>query len=64
MIGSITISSIEYRRLRIAEEILCRLKDGGVDNWQGYSESLNNEEFKSMEEFFQKLNEEIKAVES
>ena len=40
MSGSVTITKDEYLRLRLAEEKLCLLEAGGVDNWQGYSESL------------------------
>jgi hypothetical protein len=52
---SITISKEEYYELLRAQEILSRLENGGVDNWQNYSESvygadLNEEDMEDWEE--------------
>lgn len=41
MDGNITITKDEYVGLKISEERLSRLENGGVDNWIGYDESLN-----------------------
>lgn len=38
---TVTISKREYRRLRKMAEKFDALCSGGVDNWEGYSESLN-----------------------
>lgn len=37
-----TITEEELRRFQIAEETLAALEAGGVDNWDWYSESINN----------------------
>lgn len=39
----VTITKNEYYNLKIAQAKLCLLEAGGVDNWEGYCESLNNE---------------------
>lgn len=38
----VTISLEEYNKLKLAAEELEALKQGGVDNWDWYSESINN----------------------
>lgn len=40
----ITISNKEYFELRLAQVVLDRLEREGVDNWQGYSYPLEEEE--------------------
>lgn len=55
MIETIEITRLEYFNLRRAEEQLKRLENGGVDNWDWYSESiygsdLNEEDWDKFEE--------------
>lgn len=38
----ITITRDEYYKLKCSEAKLCLLECGGVDNWEGYCDSLNN----------------------
>lgn len=40
---TITLDKTEYIQLLICEMELRRLQNGGVDNWQGYYDSLNTE---------------------
>lgn len=42
MSETITISKDEYYQLKCREAELTLLECGGVDNWQGYGDSLNN----------------------
>lgn len=44
MNGTIEISKDEYISLLMAKEKLARLEIGGVDNWEWYGESINQEE--------------------
>lgn len=37
---TITISKKEYFKLKLSSEKLSMLQNGGVDNWNGYGESL------------------------
>jgi len=41
----IKITKEEYLRMSIAEEQLSRLEAGGVDNWNWYGESLNDDQY-------------------
>lgn len=61
MVGTITISKQEYFELRMEQERLSRLECGGVDNWEGYSESLRPEGEPTMKEFASALLAEIEA---
>lgn len=38
---NIIISKAKYLKLLLSAEKLTRLENGGVDNWEGYDESLN-----------------------
>ena len=42
MSETITLTKDEYYNLKVARAELLLLEEGGVDNWQGYSDSLNN----------------------
>ena len=42
MSETITISKDEYYNLKCSEAKLTLLECGGVDNWEGYCDSLNN----------------------
>lgn len=39
---SVTISKAEYARLLEDSKVLAALRAGGVDNWEWYSESLDD----------------------
>ena len=41
---TVTITQQEYSELLIAADKLRRLENGGVDNWEWYSESLRSSE--------------------
>ena len=56
---TVTISKEEYYVFRCAQDKLDCLECGGVDNWQGYSESLNPEEGETHFEFKNRLKAEI-----
>lgn len=45
MIDTIEITKMEYLNLLKDSEALRRLENGGVDNWDWYSESLYGTEF-------------------
>ena len=55
------ISKEEYLRLRVADATLTRLNAGGVDNWEGYGDSLNPEGEESFEVLYALLRHEILA---
>ncbi len=55
MSKTITITEDEYIRLKVDSETLRRLEVGGVDNWEWYGESLNQDDEESIEEFEEKL---------
>lgn len=40
--GSVLISKERYKQLNQAEWKLCALEAGGVDNWSGYQDSLED----------------------
>ena len=54
----ITITKEEYLSLLVSEEILNRFKLGGVDNWEWYGESLNNDDLIDLDTW--KTQEEIR----
>lgn len=41
-VDTITITKDEYFKLKVAQEELSLLEQGGVDNWEGYCDSLND----------------------
>lgn len=43
MSETVTISKNTYYELKVAQAKLSLLEAGGVDNWQGYCDSLNND---------------------
>jgi len=57
----ITITKDEYARLRKAEIKLDMLEAGGVDNWDGYGESLYPEGEKSYRDLCKEIDEEQPA---
>ncbi len=61
MDGNITITKKEYLNLKLAEEKLSRLEQGGVDNWEWYGESLNPDGEPDLDKFEEEL---IKELES
>lgn len=50
----VTLLATEYFRLRLDQEKLWLLEAGGVDNWQGYGDSLDD-----LDEVEQELRTEI-----
>ena len=54
----ITISKKEYLSLLVTAEVLTRLEIGGVDNWEWYGESLNNDDLIDLDTW--KTQEEIR----
>jgi hypothetical protein len=44
MSGTVTISKRNYERLCADSDTLARLEANGVDNWDGYSLGLEDEE--------------------
>lgn len=59
MIETIEITKQEYFNLRKSSEILNRLENGGVDNWDWYSDSIYDENLQDFDEFEEELKEEI-----
>ena len=55
----IEIEITEYKRLLKAELKLNMLECGGVDNWEGYGESLNPEEGKSYRDGCKEIDEAV-----
>ena len=47
----ITISKEEYAELLRRDYELSCLEDGGVDNWDWYGESFNNDEWREVQEY-------------
>ena len=39
---TVTISKQKYKELLVDKLLFSALKNGGVDNWEWYSESINN----------------------
>lgn len=61
MIETIEITKLEYYNLRLSQEKLSRLENGGVDNWRWYSESIYGSDLNEdkWEEFEDSLKKEI-----
>ena len=59
MEGTVTISKSDFLWLRCNTEELGRLENGGVDNWEGYSKSLNPKGEPSMSEWAEREKERI-----
>lgn len=59
----IKISAERYLSLLTSEEILCRLNNGGVDNWEWYGESLYGEDCQDLDEWEQKTKQSIEKGE-
>lgn len=55
----ITVTKLEYFRLRVIAEKLHLLETGGVDNWDWYGESLNPDEGETLEQAEERLRKEI-----
>lgn len=67
MSETITISKDEYYNLKCSEAKLTLLECGGVDNWEGYCDSLNNsygDMDESLEEIRDRLFNEIFGAET
>ena len=58
MSDTVIITKNEYYNLRIAQEKLCLLEAGGVDNWEGYCDSLNNE-YDEMDYSFEEIKNQV-----
>lgn len=58
MENTITITKDEYYKLKLAEAELSLLIAGGVDNWEGYCDSLNNE-YGDMEYSYEELQQQL-----
>lgn len=43
--GTMTITHREYDRLLEDSQFLARLRAAGVDNWEGYSNAFDEEDF-------------------
>ena len=58
MENTITISKNEYYRLKCGEAKLTLLECSGVDNWEGYCDSLNNR-YGDMEHSYEELQQQL-----
>lgn len=59
---TVTIPKDEYLSLKVADERLRRLENGGVDNWTYYGDSLNPEGEPSISEFEETEKERISKL--
>lgn len=59
MIETIEIPCLEYFNLRKDSEMLSRLEQGGVDNWEWYGDSAFGEDKQDWDEFEEDLKDEI-----
>ena len=64
MDGKIIITKQEYADLLKDSEELQRLNCGGVDNWDGYSESLNPDWGEDLSTAKKEIDEKVKQMES
>ena len=62
MDGNVTISKNAFFSLRVADEKLYRLECGGVDNWDWYGESLNQDDDMPFDEWEEAEKERIKKM--
>jgi len=62
MEGTVTISKVEYLRLRICEEIEDRLGAAGAYDWSSYIEALNPDNEPSMKEWEEDEKKRIEAL--
>ncbi|MCK4819607.1 hypothetical protein KA005_27830 [bacterium] len=62
MEGNITITKKLYLQLQVDSETLNRLEAGGVDNWDGYGESLNPDGELPMDKFEEDFKSRIAAL--
>ena len=62
MKGNVIITKEDYLVYRIESEILERLNEGGVDDWEWYGESLNPEDRPDMDEFKKEMRATIEKM--
>lgn len=62
MEGNVVISKERYLSLLKNEAFLDCLKAGGVDNWEGYGESLHPDDEKSIYDIYQDLELEVRKM--